>query len=193
MCLCDAYKYNVYAVVQNFNCTPHRPLPHHKQNKKTHYPVRVTYQYSDIQGRQKMFYGFLRVNRTPPPSTPRKKKSLPTYPNTATYFKIITLDFRIGSKPLWLPTKDLVFFRFIILMYHPHIKTFNKIKTFSDLPYLNYPCNSKHISWPHHSVQIFETIDSCISKLPISTKFRYLHLSPNPNFHVVCIITSTLL
>ena len=138
-----------------------------------------------------MFYGFLRVNRTPP----QKKNH---YPHTQIqlhtsksymYYGSITLEFRIDSKPLWLPTKDLVFFRFIIFMYYPHIKTFNKIKTFSDLPYLikftHAIVNAYFFSWPHHSVRIFETINSCISKLPISTKCRYSHLSPNPNFHVV--------
>ena len=100
------------------------------------------------------------------------------------YYGSITLKFRIDTKPLWLPTKDLFFFRFIIFMYYSHIKTFNKIKTFSYLPYLIFPCNSKHIifSLPYHSMRIFETIDSCISKLLISTKYLYSHISPNPNF-----------
>ena len=139
-----------------------------------------------------MFYGFLRVNRIPYPPPPQKKITTHIHKysyilQNPMYYGSITLEFRIDSKPLWLPTKDLVSFRFIIFMYYPYIKTFNKIKTFSDLPYLIYPCNSKRIffSWPHHSVQIFETIDSCISKLPISTKCRYPHLSPNSNFHVV--------
>ena len=137
-----------------------------------------------------MFCGILRVNRNPPP--PKKKRittHIPKYSyilQNPMYYGSKTLEF---SKPLRLPTKDLVFFRFIIFMYYPHIKTFNKIKTFSNLPYLIYPCNSKQnayfFSWPHHSVRIFETIDSCISKLPISTKCCYSHLSPYPNFHVV--------
>ena len=97
-----------------------------------------------------MFYGFLRVNHTPPLPPPPKKITthIPKYSyilQNPMYYGSITLEFRIDSKPLLLPTKDLVFFRFIIFMYYPHIKTFNKIKTFSDLPYLIYPCNSKHI------------------------------------------------
>ena len=93
-----------------------------------------------------MFYGFSRVN--PPPQPPPKKSTthIPKYSyilQNPMYYGSITLEFRIDSKPLWLPTKDLVFFRFIIFMYYPHIKTFNKIKTFSNLPYLIYPCNSK--------------------------------------------------
>ena len=116
-----------------------------------------------------MFYGFLRVNRTNPlPPTPPKKKKITTHIpkysyifQNPMYYGSITLEFRIDSKPLWLPTKDLVFFRFIIFMCYPHIKTFNKIKTFSNRSYLIYPCNSKQtayfFSWPHHSVRIFET------------------------------------
>ena len=91
----------------------------------------------------------LRVNRPRTPPTPSSNKNnKKERKKTKNHYPHIQIQLHISKfqNPMYyLPTKDLVFFRFIIFMYYPHIKTFNKIKIFSGLPYLIFPCNSKHI------------------------------------------------
>ena len=173
---------------QRVNCTRHPPAPTPNKQKNS---LSCLFDIPIFREDRNVLWIF---KSEPHPPPPKKKKQftthIPKYSyilQNPIYYRSITLEFKIDSKPLWLPTKDLVFFRFIIFMYYPHIKTFNKIKTFSDLPYIIYPCNSKRIFFFLASSQCTDFWDDwlCISKLPISTKCRYSHLSPNPNFHVV--------
>ena len=141
--------YTVFVSKELIAHPPHAPTPNKQKNS-----LPCLYDIPIFRVDRNVLW-ILRVNRTTPP--PPQKNITTHIPQNSyilqnpMYYGSIALEFRIDSKPLWLPTKDLVFFRFIIFMYYPHIKTSNKIKTFSDLLYLIFPRDSKHIFLAHLS------------------------------------------
>ena len=100
---------------QRVNRTPH-PKQTNKQKKKKKNSLPCLCDIP-IFGVDRNVLWILRVNRHPSPQKNKVTTHIPKYSyklKNPMYYGSITLEFRKDSKPLWLPTKDLVFFRFRI-------------------------------------------------------------------------------